>query len=290
MRLHDQVAIVTGGGRGIGRAIAKGFAQEGATVVIADIDAEHGNATYQEIVASGGKARFMATQVADQASVAAMAQAVVAEFGRIDILVNNAAILGENGHIFDVTWTFGTRDWREPNRRLSLFANRGQGDGPSASWQHHQHLVGQRHRPQPRCVAYGAAKGRGGVYDDFAGGGLAPYGIRANCIAPGPIQSHMPDDAPPRQTQRVLLGRTGLPSEVAKVAIFLASEESSYVNGQVIAVDGGCWSMVFALSHGMAHGLAASITTRCRQRTSRVTRKQTIDMTKSRACRSLFGS
>jgi NAD(P)-dependent dehydrogenase (short-subunit alcohol dehydrogenase family) len=68
---------------------------------------------------------------------------------------------------------------------------------------------------------------------------LAPYGIRSNCIAPGPIQSSMPDDAPPRQTDRVLLGRTGLPSEIAEVALFLASEESSYVNGQVIPVDGG---------------------------------------------------
>ena len=99
MRLEAQVAIVTGGGRGIGRAIAKAFAQEGAAVIIAELDANHGEATAQEIVGTGGKARFSQTQVADRASVEAMVQATVAEFGRIDILVNNAAILGENGHV-----------------------------------------------------------------------------------------------------------------------------------------------------------------------------------------------
>ncbi len=83
--------------------------------------------------------------------------------------------------------------------------------------------------PQPRCVAYGAAKAAVESMTILLAEDLAPYGIRANCIAPGPIQSHMPDDAPPRQTERVLLGRTGLPSEVATVAVFLASEESSYV-------------------------------------------------------------
>jgi NAD(P)-dependent dehydrogenase (short-subunit alcohol dehydrogenase family) len=68
---------------------------------------------------------------------------------------------------------------------------------------------------------------------------LAPYGIRANCIAPGPIQSNLADDAPPNPSQSTLLGRAGLPAEIATVALFLASDESSYVNGQCIKVDGG---------------------------------------------------
>ncbi len=240
MRLRDQVAIVTGGGHGIGRAIAKGFAQEGAAVVIADLNAEHGKATCQEILDSGGKARFIATQVADQASVEAMVQATVAEFGRIDILVNSAAILGENGPLFDVSLEVWQRVIGVNQTGVFLCS---QIVGRVMAQARRGNIINissvNGSVPQPRCVAYGAAKAAVESMTILLAEELAPYGVRANCIAPGPIQSHMPDDAPPCQTERVLLGRTGLPSEVATVAIFLASEASSYVTGQVIPVDGG---------------------------------------------------
>lgn len=240
MRLRDQVAIVTGGGRGIGRAIAKGFVQEGAAVVIADVDVEHGNATCQEIIELGGKAIFVPTQVADRASVEAMADAAMAEFGRIDILVNNAAILGVNGHIFDVTQEIWDRVIGVNLTGVYLcsqivgkvMAKAGRGNIINLS-----SVNGTV--PQPGCIAYGAAKAGVESMTILLAEELAPYGIRTNCIAPGPIQSNMPDGAPTRPTERPLLGRTGLPSEVASVAVFLASEESSYVMGQVIAVDGG---------------------------------------------------
>jgi NAD(P)-dependent dehydrogenase (short-subunit alcohol dehydrogenase family) len=240
MRLRDQVAIVTGGGHGIGRAIAKAFAQEGAAVVIADLNAENGNATCQEILESGGKARFLLTQVSDPTSVEAMVEATVAEFGRIDILVNNAAILGANGHLLEVSHEVWERVIGVNQTGVFLCT---QAAGRVMAQARRGNIINissvNGTVPQPHCVAYGAAKAAVESMTILFAEDLAPYGIRANCIAPGPIQSYMPDDAPPRQTERVLLGRTGLPSEVASVALFLASEESSYVTGQVIPVDGG---------------------------------------------------
>lgn len=240
MRLESQVAIVTGGGRGIGRAIAKTFAQEGAAVIIAELDAERGAATAQEIERSGGKARFIQTQVADRSSVEAMVQQTMAEFGRIDILVNNAAILGENGPFLEVSQEVWDRVIGV-NQTGVFICSQVVGQEMAKARRGNIINIGSVNSfvPQPRCIAYGAAKAAVESMTILFAEDLAPYGIRSNCIAPGPIQSRMPDDAPPRQTERVLLGRTGLPSEVAKVALFLASEESSYINGQVIPVDGG---------------------------------------------------
>jgi NAD(P)-dependent dehydrogenase (short-subunit alcohol dehydrogenase family) len=240
MRLRDQVAIVTGGGRGIGRAIAKIFAQEGAAVVIADLDAASGKATTQEIVDSGGRALFVETQVANRASVEAMVEATVDAFGRIDILVNNAAILGSNGHIFDVTQEIWDRVIAVNQTGVYLCS---QIAGKVMAQARRGNIINissvNGTVPQPGCIAYGAAKAAVESMTILLAEDLAPYGIRANCIAPGPIQSRMPDDAPPRQTDRVLVGRTGLPSEVASVALFLASEASSFVTGQTVPVDGG---------------------------------------------------
>jgi NAD(P)-dependent dehydrogenase (short-subunit alcohol dehydrogenase family) len=240
MKLEAQVAIVTGGGRGIGRAIAKTFAAEGATVIIAELDADHGKATAREIEAAGGQARFIAAQVADRTSVEAMVQATVAEFGRIDILVNNAAILGENGHVLEVSQAVWDRVIGV-NQTGVFICSQVVGRVMAAARRGNIINIGSVNSfvPQPRCVAYGAAKAAILGMTVLLAEDLAPYGIRANCIAPGPIQSNLPDDAPPKPSESTLLGRAGLPSEIATVALFLASDESSYVNGQCIKVDGG---------------------------------------------------
>ncbi len=240
MKLASQVAIVTGGGRGIGRAIAKLFAAEGAAVIIAELDADRGAATAREIEAAGGTARFVPTQVADRASVEAMVQGVVAEFGRIDILVNNAAILGENGHVLEVSQEVWDRVIGV-NQTGVFICSQVVGRVMAKARRGNIINIGSVNSfvPQPRCVAYGAAKAAVLGMTVLLAEDLAPYGIRANCIAPGPIQSNLPEDAPPRPSESTLLGRAGLPREIATVALFLASDESSYVNGQCIKVDGG---------------------------------------------------
>lgn len=240
MRLESQVAIVTGSGRGIGRAIAMRFAQEGAAVIIAELDATRGAATAQEINDAGGKARFIQTQVADRANVEAMVAAVVGEFGRIDILVNNAAILGENGHVLEVSQEVWDRVIAV-NQTGVFICSQVVGRVMAAARRGNIINIGSVNSfvPQPRCVAYGATKAAILGMTVLLAEDLAPYNIRANCIAPGPIQSNLPDDAAPQSTDTTLLGRAGLSSEIASVAVFLASADSSYVNGQCIKVDGG---------------------------------------------------
>lgn len=240
MRLRERVAIVTGGGRGIGRAIVHAFAREGAAVMIADQDAGHGETTCAEVQAAGGTAAFVRTDVADRTAVEALVQTTLDTYGRIDILVNNAAILGENGPLLEVSqevWErviavnqTGVFICSQVVGRVMVQARRGNIISISS-------VNGQV--PQPRCVAYAAAKAAVESITISLAEDLAPYGIRANCIAPGPIQSRAADDEAPWPSEAVLLGRAGLPSEIAAVAVFLASDESSYITGQRIAVDGG---------------------------------------------------
>jgi NAD(P)-dependent dehydrogenase (short-subunit alcohol dehydrogenase family) len=240
MKLESQVAIVTGGGHGIGRAIAKTFAREGAAIVIAELNAERGEAVAQEIVAEGGRARFIQTQVADRASVEAMVQSTVAEFGRIDILVNNAAILGENGPMLEVSQEVWDRVIAV-NQTGVFICSQVAGRVMAEARRGNIINIGSVNSfvPQPNCVAYGAAKAAILALTITMAEDLAHYNIRANAIAPGPIQSSTPDGVPPRPSQSTLLGRAGLPTEIATVALFLASDDSSYVNGQCIKVDGG---------------------------------------------------
>src|SRR5688500_7552883 len=194
MKLESQVAIVTGGGHGIGRAIAKTFAKEGAAIIIAELDAARGEAVAQEIVAEGGRARFIHTQVADRASVEAMVQSTVAEFGRIDILVNNAAILGENGPMLEVSQEVWDRVIAV-NQTGVFICSQVAGRVMAAARRGNIINIGSVNSfvPQPNCVAYGAAKAAILALTITMAEDLAHYNIRANAIAPGPIQSNLPD-------------------------------------------------------------------------------------------------
>lgn len=240
MRLQNKVAVVTGGGRGIGRAIAKGFAQEGAKVVIAELDSASGEATCREILAADGMALFVETDVSSREDVGFLTEKTVEQFGSIDILVNNAGLLGANGPFLDVSQDVWDRVLRVNLTAVFICAQMvgrimaRSGGGSIINISSVNGLV-----PQPYCCVYAAAKSAVESLTRSIAGDLAPYNIRANTIAPGPIQSRAPDDAPPQSTDATLLGRTGLPKEIAAAAIFLASDESSFITGERIGVDGG---------------------------------------------------
>ena len=243
MLLKDKVAIVTGGGRGIGRAISKRFAAEGACVVLAQRDTESGENTQREIQGAGGVALFVRTDVGEASDIQHMVDEAVVRFGTVSVLVNNAAKMGENGHLLEMT----LEAWEEV-LRIDL-------TGPFLCAQAAARVMAEHMQggsiinisstngwlPQPRCCAYGAAKGGLEILTKGMAIDLAPYNIRVNTIAPGPILSRSPDGTPPRESAMALLRRTGGPEEVAAVAAFLASDESSYVTGERIAVDGGAF-------------------------------------------------
>jgi len=240
MRLKDRVAIVTGGGRGIGRAIVKRFAAEGASVLIAQRDVASAEATLQDVRGAGGVAAFTPTDVSQRDSVEHMAAEAVRLFGRIDILVSNAAKLGLNGHFLEVP----QENWDEviATNLTGCFmcgqvVARVMARQKSGSILNVSSINGIL--PLPHCAAYASAKGGVNLLTLSMAIDLAAYGIRVNAIIPGPIQSREDEDAAPRPTKATLMGRVGLTREVASAALFLASDEASFITGQSITVDGG---------------------------------------------------
>lgn len=240
MLLQGRVAIITGGGRGIGRAIAKRFIQEGARVVIAQRGRASGERTCADLAALGGEVLLVCADVASREEVEGVIQEAVARWGRIDILVNNAALLGANGPYLELT----SETWDRviavnltgaficSQLVARVMAQQGGGAIVNISSTNGR-------MPQPNCAAYAAAKGGLENLSRAMAIDLAPYHIRVNTVAPGPIQSRDPEDAAPRSTNTTLLGRWGLTREVAAVVAFLASDEASYITGENLLVDGG---------------------------------------------------
>lgn len=245
MKLDGKVAIVTGGGKGIGEAISHAYAEEGATVVIADIDREAADRTQETIAAKGGKASAMAVDVAESASIKTMVDTTVSEHGRIDVLVNNAGVRFIKGFL-----QHSEDDW---NKMLQINLT-----GPFLCAQAvvpHM-LAGGGGRiinlasiasfmGRPNRCAYVAAKtGLLGLTRAMAAD-MAGKNIRVNAIAPGMIASPFnqsfaeADDTGPAWAQENLIGRWGQPQDIAGAAVFLASDDSGFVNGAEIKVDGG---------------------------------------------------
>ena len=240
MRLQDKVAIITGAGRGLGRAIAGQFVEEGAAVVIAEQDAESGPRVQAELQSAGATAIFVKTDVSSRSDVQRLVEQTVRRFGRIDILVNNAAVLGENGHFLEISqsvWDHVLSVNQTAVFICSQLVGRVMAKAGSGNIINISSINGTV--PLPRCAAYVSAKSAVESLTRIAATDLAPYNIRVNTIAPGPIENRPPHLTSPRPTEDTLLGRNGLPHEIAAAAVFLASEESSFITGERITVDGG---------------------------------------------------
>lgn len=246
MRLKDKMAIVTGAGRGIGEAIASLFAEEGAKVLVNDVNEADANSTAEAIKGRGRQAILVIGSVAIRDVAQQMVDTAVKEFGTVDILVNNAGILKDAmlHKMTDEQWDkvmevnlksvflctqCAAQVMRE--KRYGKIINLS-----SAMW-----------RGNPGQLNYSAAKAGVIGLTKTAAKELAPKGINVNAIAPGLIWTDMLRSTPPailegmqkNLASMVPLNRMGLPRDVANLALFLAGDESSYITGQVIYCDGG---------------------------------------------------
>jgi NAD(P)-dependent dehydrogenase (short-subunit alcohol dehydrogenase family) len=249
MRLKDKVAIITGAGQGIGEAYAHRFAQEGAKVVVADINVEKGQAVAQAI---GGDAVFERVDVSSEDDTKRCAKAVHDRFGRIDVLINNAAIFYgiENFNssyeylrkIFDVNY-FGT--WLMCRAVFPYMEAQNSGSvinqSSSAAWMH-------PNMPMPDGLPsfhYSVTKAAINAMTHFMAGSVGVCGIRVNAIAPGPTltdatkQIVTPEIMEMIVNMMMAIKRPLEPEDITGTAVWLASDDAKMVTGQCIPVDGG---------------------------------------------------
>jgi len=246
-RLNGKVAVITGAGNGIGRGIARKFAAEGAAVVVAELDDAAGKQVAHDIEQAGGQALFLHTDVGDKGQVETTVEGAVASFGRLDVLVNNAITLSPNVPLEDKTdeglanqlHTGLWAAWWSMRAALPHFRKQGGGrvinfysiDAEAAAWLHVDYNITKeaiRGLTRSAAVEWGR------------------YNVLVNAIAPaarGTVFEQLSRDIPSFAEMSAAqnpLGRVGDPYEdIAPVAVFLASEDSRYVTGEVIHVDGG---------------------------------------------------
>jgi NAD(P)-dependent dehydrogenase (short-subunit alcohol dehydrogenase family) len=246
MKLTNQVAIITGAGRNIGEAIAKTLAAEGARVAVLDHDKGRGDKVAAEIIAAGGEAAAFVADVAAEADIARVVAAVVGRWGRIDILINNAAI-SDNKNILDITkeqWDAVIAVTLTGPFLMSQHVARqmvAQGSGGSIV------NVGSTSGffGRSRAVAYSAAKGGIANLTRAMAVQLAPHKIRVNGVVPNKIGSPVGrDEFDPSRPVVNLVGRPGMPLDMARAVLFLVSDDSQFIAGNMLFVDGGVSAMM----------------------------------------------
>lgn len=244
-RFADQVAIVTGGSRGIGRAIAEALAREEASVVIASLNPERGLAAAQAIIDQGGRAEFIRTDVTRRDHVERMVEQALERFGDINVLVNNAGVL-DSAPFWEESEALWERMYRVnvlgtvlPSQAVVRYMKE-RGGGAIVHIASKAGVVGE-----PGHAAYSASKGAVIALTRAMAVELALYAIRVNAICPGPVLTDMLLAAVPSQEARnqlaadAPLGRLGQPEDFANAVLYLASAESDWCTGQAISIDGG---------------------------------------------------
>jgi NAD(P)-dependent dehydrogenase (short-subunit alcohol dehydrogenase family) len=244
--LQDSVAVVTGGSSGIGRATAQRLAAEGAAVVIADLDSERGEETVTQIREAGGEAEFVETDVTSESDIETMVETAVAEYGGLDVAVNNAGVEGAIAPTHDQSVT----DWEQViavnlrgvflGLRAEVPAMLADGGGAIVNTSSLAGLNGLR-----GGSPYAASKHGVLGLTKSAAAEFGSDGVRVNAVCPGVIETPMLDRTREQSSQLDQaaaispMQRSGEPGEVADAILWLCSREASYVTGESIAVDGG---------------------------------------------------
>lgn len=243
-KLEGKVALITGADSGIGRAVAIAYAREGADIVLSYLDEhEDAEATRQLIVEAGKRALVVAGDISSEQFCQQMVEKAIGAFGRLDILVNNAAFQRTYADIADIS----EQEWDE-TFRTNIYAPFFLAKAAVPHLRPGSAIINttsiQSRQPSAHLLAYASTKGAVSNFTAGLAEMLADRGIRVNAVAPGPIWTPLiPSTMPPEKSasfgKQTLLGRAGQPAELAGAYVLLASDEGSYMTGAVIPVTGG---------------------------------------------------